>query len=358
MNSEGSGITDDGGTSTDTAAFQFSRFHRLLDRPVLPVCVVAAALALTAVIAQIDRSPSLNTISASNFIAAETLLDSEDETTRERFAQAPATATPTAAPTVTPEPTSTALPVITRPTATPIPPTATPTPPTALSTSTSVPPTPVPPTATPIPSTSTPVPATATPAPPPTATPAPTPTPAPPTSTPVPPPTATPVPAAATAVVVAPTATPLPPATAVPIVAAAGPGLSASAGVGSFAAITTAQAEANFVGGINQYRSQLGLGQLTVDPAMSAIARGWSEQMSLTGGIPHNPNLRNELPVGWQNFGENVGAGNGDWRELHQAFLASPAHEANIRLNTGNRIGLGVVYSNGKQWVTQVFATY
>lgn len=286
-------------------------------------------------------------------------------------------------------PTPTQLPTIPSPTATATP---TPVPPTATSTVT---PTPEPPTATPPPTataerpaaTAEPAPATATatsapatslPASsiteakvptatleiptstatqiPPTATAdSATATPLPATATPLPA-TATPLPATATAVPATATLTPLP-ATATPLPATAtlipSP-TPVSTGGGFGNTLSAAEVEANFIAGINSYRSLFGLPLLTHDPAVSQVARNWSAQMAAQNAIPHNPNLGNELG-GAVSWAENVGMGNGGWADLHQAFLDSEGHERNIRLPQVERIGLGVVFANGLMFVTQVF---
>ena len=42
-------------------------------------------------------------------------------------------------------------------------------------------------------------------------------------------------------------------------------------------------------------------------------------------------------------------------RELHRAFLRSPAHRANILDPRKRVVGVGLVSSGGRLWVTELF---
>lgn len=118
------------------------------------------------------------------------------------------------------------------------------------------------------------------------------------------------------------------------------------------------QDEAAFVDLINASRASNGRGALTADPAAAEVARSWSERMAVAGQISHNPNLAAEVSAWvtnqWSRIGENVGVGYGV-SSLHDAFMASSGHRANI-LGDYNRVGVGVVReSSGRIWVTVVF---
>lgn len=124
------------------------------------------------------------------------------------------------------------------------------------------------------------------------------------------------------------------------------------------AAAAPADDEAAFISAINQSRGANGLGGLSTDAAAANVARAWSGQMAGENLLHHNPNLRAEVEAyvttAWQRLGENVGVGY-SVSSLHDAFMASAGHRANI-LGDYNRVGVGVVREpSGRIWVTVVF---
>jgi len=124
------------------------------------------------------------------------------------------------------------------------------------------------------------------------------------------------------------------------------------------AAIYETEAEQAVLDAHNTYRAANGLSQLVRDPALDALARDWTLQMALTEDLSHRPGLaamiRDQVTIDWEAAGENVGWGpNADW--LHDAFVASPPHAANI-LGNYNRIGVGSTYDDdGDLWITVNF---
>jgi hypothetical protein len=78
---------------------------------------------------------------------------------------------------------------------------------------------------------------------------------------------------------------------------------------------------------------------------LQAAAKAWSEQMAAEGRIYH-------APVGdYSPYGENVGTGP-DWPTVLAAFIDSPPHLANIRDPDYRQVGIGVVRSGGRIYVT------
>jgi uncharacterized protein YkwD len=145
-------------------------------------------------------------------------------------------------------------------------------------------------------------------------------------------------------------------ATALSSLGIAGPAPVAGAAPAATAGI--ADDERAFLDAINHSRWQAGRGPLTADPAAADVARAWSAQMDANDNLRHNPNLQADVErhvtTSWQRIGENVGVG---WSvsSLHDAFMASTGHRANI-LGDFNRAGVGVVREpSGKIWVTVVF---
>jgi len=120
------------------------------------------------------------------------------------------------------------------------------------------------------------------------------------------------------------------------------------------AAADTASAETAFVNAINQLRQSKGLRPLAVDPRIVSVARNWSAHMASTKNLAHNPNLASQAPSDWLRLGENVGYGP-DVQTIHNAFVNSPKHYANLVQAEYNAVGVGVVVSGGTMWVTEVF---
>lgn len=126
--------------------------------------------------------------------------------------------------------------------------------------------------------------------------------------------------------------------------ATAGSGLSAGA-----------SAEGDFLAKINAERSSRGLNTLSVDGGLASHARKHTQDMINAGEIYHSSEaeLKAAAGSGWSAIGENVGRG-GSVSSLHQAFMDSPGHRANI-LGDYNYVGIGTGTSNGVLYVTVVF---
>jgi hypothetical protein len=104
---------------------------------------------------------------------------------------------------------------------------------------------------------------------------------------------------------------------------------------------------------INSSRSASGLAPLETYWDLTDDARAHSARMMDRGSIYHNPSLGSVTGV-WQALGENVGMGV-DLNAMHDAFMNSPGHRANI-LGNYNYVGVGVkTDASGVSWVTVVF---
>lgn len=132
------------------------------------------------------------------------------------------------------------------------------------------------------------------------------------------------------------------------VVALAIIGLSASAGADS-------GSEQGFLSAINSERASQGLGSLKMDSGLQSHARKHTADMIAAGNIYHSSS--NELKAaagsGWSKLGENVGRG-GTVSSLHQAFMDSAGHRANI-LGDYNYAGIGTDTKDGVLYVTVVF---
>jgi hypothetical protein len=112
--------------------------------------------------------------------------------------------------------------------------------------------------------------------------------------------------------------------------------------------------EVQFLALTNQLRAQHGLSQLASYGGLVSIARTWSGNMARAGGISHNMNLPNQMGGPWTKLGENVGVG-GSVQDIQNAFIASPHHYENLVDPVWNYVGIGVVDSGGRIWVTVDF---
>lgn len=110
--------------------------------------------------------------------------------------------------------------------------------------------------------------------------------------------------------------------------------------------------EDGFLTLINEERVAEGLAPLGVYWDLVDDARDHSQLMSDTENLHHNPDLAG-VTTGWYSLGENVGYGP-DVEILHQAFMDSPGHKANV-LGAYNYIGIGVFQEDTRIWATMVF---
>jgi Cysteine-rich secretory protein family len=112
--------------------------------------------------------------------------------------------------------------------------------------------------------------------------------------------------------------------------------------------------ESQFVSLANKERANRGQRSYSVASDLVAVARRHAQRMAAKGSIYHNPNLGSEVS-GWQAVGENVGMG-GSASSIHQAFMNSAAHRANILDGDFTQVGMGTAYDGkGVLYVTQVF---
>jgi hypothetical protein len=119
------------------------------------------------------------------------------------------------------------------------------------------------------------------------------------------------------------------------------------------AAHATAE-ESQFVSKTNSARAGAGRPAYSVASDLVSIARKHAREMAAKHTIYHNPNLGNEVP-NWQAVGENVGMG-GDAASIHQAFMNSAPHRANILDGDFTQVGIGTARDEkGTLYVTEVF---
>lgn len=116
----------------------------------------------------------------------------------------------------------------------------------------------------------------------------------------------------------------------------------------------SAEAEAEFTTRANDARAEAGRSAYATRSDLVEVARRHAARMAAEGRIYHNPNLRDDV-AGWRAVGENVGMG-GSAARIHDAFMASPSHRANILDREFTEVGMGTaVDADGTLFVVQVF---
>ncbi len=128
-------------------------------------------------------------------------------------------------------------------------------------------------------------------------------------------------------------------------------------GTATPAGATPASDESELLTLMNQSRTGAGLPPMVSDGALAATSRSWSSIMAGQNRLFHDSNLAavaTSVEPAWRSVGENVGTGFST-QQLHDAFMGSTAHRANIMSGRFNRVGIGVVHAGGKTWVTVRF---
>lgn len=115
----------------------------------------------------------------------------------------------------------------------------------------------------------------------------------------------------------------------------------------------SALASTSMLSMVNAERAKVGAPSLTRTADLDAIAQRWSGAMAAANTLSHNPNLRTQI-TNWRAYAENV-AYAGSEAAAHTALMNSPGHRTNILNRDYTEVGIGLVTSGGRVWVTQVF---
>ena len=114
----------------------------------------------------------------------------------------------------------------------------------------------------------------------------------------------------------------------------------------------------------NTARVNAGLGKLRLDPELSRVAVKHTKEMvqAADGSIGADDlfhsttdQLKRRITGDWTLIGENVGVG-GTVGSLHEAFMNSPLHKANMLNGAFKHVGVGVAKKGDKMWVTVIFS--
>ena len=127
------------------------------------------------------------------------------------------------------------------------------------------------------------------------------------------------------------------------------------------AAPSTSNYERRVVELVNVERQKNGLAPLTLDSAISNVARIKSKDMSDNNYFAHqSPTYGSAADMLTQNgirysaWGENIAAGQRTPEEVVNAWMNSEGHRANILASHFTKIGVGYV-NNGRPYWTQMF---
>lgn len=125
-----------------------------------------------------------------------------------------------------------------------------------------------------------------------------------------------------------------------------------------FMAASPAEASAEtsrLLSSINATRAAAGVGPLSQNGGIDAVALNWARHMASTGILAHNGNLKAQMPGGWGAVGENVAFGPGPIESVHRQFVNSPSHYSNMISGRYTQVGLAVVSVAGLLWVVEAF---
>lgn len=107
---------------------------------------------------------------------------------------------------------------------------------------------------------------------------------------------------------------------------------------------------------VNQTRAQYGRSALRDNLQLDEKAQAWAEHLARNNTLAHS-NLPSGITYQWRSLAENVGYG-GSVEQVHQAYLNSAGHRANILDPRWNYMGTGVAWRGSRVFTVQVFMQY
>jgi uncharacterized protein YkwD len=132
--------------------------------------------------------------------------------------------------------------------------------------------------------------------------------------------------------------------------------------VGGLAQEKTSDAERALFNAVNQERKAHGLPSLSSDEALANAARKHAQRMAEQGTISHQlpgePSLPARAKAAGARFSwlsENVDEGPSA-TAIHQSFMKSPQHRANILDGDMDSAGIGVAERNGQMFAVEDFS--
>ncbi len=116
--------------------------------------------------------------------------------------------------------------------------------------------------------------------------------------------------------------------------------------------------EWDFFDRLNAVRASRGARPLVMSTGFRQVAREWAVHLADLGRLEHRGDLGaqgSRVSTAWLKLGENVGTG-GTVLAIHNAFVASPHHFANMVDPLFNYVGIGVEVRGSTIWVAVNFA--
>ncbi len=107
---------------------------------------------------------------------------------------------------------------------------------------------------------------------------------------------------------------------------------------------STSQDRDQVIALVNASRAASGLAPLREHPVLSLKADAWARHLRDICDLEHSK-LSDGAPDEWLKLGENVGYG-GTISQIHDAYLNSPGHRANIMDPAYTTMGAAAVYGN------------
>ena len=95
---------------------------------------------------------------------------------------------------------------------------------------------------------------------------------------------------------------------------------------------------------VNRSRAEAGLGTLNTNVALDIKADAWAQKLRDSCDLSHSK-LSDGAPKEWTKLGENVGYG-GTITQIHEAYLNSPGHRANIMDGSFTTMGAAAVWGD------------
>lgn len=93
---------------------------------------------------------------------------------------------------------------------------------------------------------------------------------------------------------------------------------------------------------VNRTRASNGLSQLSTNNTLNIKADNWAQKLRNECRLSHS-RLADGAPDEWRKLGENVGYG-GTIVQVHDAYLNSPGHRANVLDPSFNSMGAAAVW--------------
>lgn len=105
----------------------------------------------------------------------------------------------------------------------------------------------------------------------------------------------------------------------------------------------------------NGERTMRGIPAMEFNLALWLKANSWANKMAADGRLSHS-NLADGNPYNWRLLGENVGVTcGGSVLDVHQGFMSSSGHKANILDRRFNYFAIAVIEAKGCIWVVEEF---